>query len=103
MIKKISVEQAQPGMILAQEVVRDNGVLLCTKGTALTDKLLSMLKRLNFETVRIEVGSTESPAERAERLAREEAQLDHRFSRVASDPVLAALKQALLKRIRETG
>ena len=102
MIKKISVEQAKPGMTLAQEIVRDDGVLLCQKGAELTDTLLRMLERLNFETIQIEAGSTETPEERAERLAEEEAKITYRFSRVTSDPILAELKKALLERLGET-
>lgn len=101
MIKKILVEQAEPGMILAQEIVRDDGVLLCQKGAELTDTLLKMLERLNFETVQIEVGSTETPEERAERLAREETEITYRFSRVESDPILAELKRTLLEKLGE--
>ncbi|MEE9557553.1 MAG: hypothetical protein V3V76_09850 [Candidatus Adiutricales bacterium] len=101
MIKKILVEQAEPGMILAQEIVRDDGVLLCQKGAELTDTLLKMLERLNFETVQIEVGSTETPEERAERLAKEETEITYRFYRVESDPILAELKRTLLERLGE--
>jgi len=102
LIKKISLEQAQPGMILAQQVVREDGVLLCQKGTELTDGLLKMLERLNFETVQIETGATESPEEREARLAREEAALKARFVKVESDPILAELKRILLERLKES-
>jgi len=101
LIRKISLDQAQPGMILAQQVVRDDGVLLCQKGTELTDGLLKMLERLNYETIQIEAGVTETPAEREARLAREEAELNLRFARVESDPILAELKRVLLKRLKE--
>ncbi|MBW2092277.1 MAG: hypothetical protein JRI34_09180 [Deltaproteobacteria bacterium] len=103
MIKKIPLEQAQPGMILAQQVVRDDGVLLCQKGTELTEALLRMLERLNFETVQVEMGVTETPEELAARLAKEEAELKARFSRVESDPILAELKRVLLERLKESG
>jgi len=88
-------------MILAQKIVRDDGVLLCQKGAPLTEALLRLLKRLNFETLPIEVSSAESPEERAARLAGEEARLEARFVRVRSDPVLIELKKTLLKRLHE--
>lgn len=88
-------------MILAQEIVRDDGVLLCQKGAELTETLLKILDRLNFEIIQIEVGSTETPEERAERVAKEEEAINYRFSRVAADPILAKLKQALLDRLGE--
>jgi len=103
LIKKIPLEKAQPGMILAQQIIRDDGVLLCQKGSELTGSLLKMLERLNYETVQIEVGATETSEEQAARLAKEEAELQNRFVKVESDPVLAELKRVLLKRLKEAG
>jgi len=103
LIKKIPLEKAQPGMILAQQIIRDDGVLLCQKGSELTGSLLKMLERLNYETVQIEVGATETSEEQAARLAKEEAELQDRFVKVESDPVLAELKRVLLKRLKEAG
>jgi hypothetical protein len=100
MIKKIPLDEARPGMILAQQLQRDDGLLLCQKGAELTENLLRVLTRLGFETIQIEVGQTETPAEQAARLARDEAEIEARFVRVASDPILAELKRALIQRLR---
>ncbi len=88
-------------MILAQKMVRQDGVLLCQKGAELTEGLISMLKRLNFETIPIEEVSQESPEERAARIAGEVAALEQRFARVKSDPVLRALQAAFVRRLHE--
>jgi hypothetical protein len=87
-------------MILAQKIVREDGVLLAQQGAELTEGLLRMLERLNFETVPVQVQSTETPEEQAARLAKAEAELDERFSRVASDPILSKLKAAMLDMMR---
>jgi hypothetical protein len=100
-MKRIPLEQAQPGMILAQQLVRDDGVLLAQKGSELTEGLLRILARMNFETVAIEVVSEESPEEREDRIAQEAAEIESRFQRVAGDSILMALKQALLDRLHE--
>ena len=100
-MKRIPLEQAQPGMILAQKLVRQDGVLLAQKGAALNEPMLRLLERLNFDSVPVEVESTETPEERALRIADEEEKLRARFSRVESDPILAALKSALLARLHE--
>ncbi|MEW5725964.1 MAG: hypothetical protein AB1896_22845 [Thermodesulfobacteriota bacterium] len=100
-MKKIPLDQARPGMILAQKLVREDGVLLAQKGAALTEGLLRVLERLSYETVPVESGSTESPEERAARLAAQEAEIEVRFARVAADPVLVELKAALLARLRQ--
>ena len=96
---RIPLDRAKPGMILAEKLVREDGVLLAQKGAELTEVLLRMLERLNFETVPIQLVSQESPEERAERIARELEDLDFRFRRVGSDPILAELKRALKDRI----
>ena len=100
-MKRIPLEQARPGMILAQKLVREDGVLLAQKGAELSEPILRMLERLNFETVPIEVESTETPEERQARVALEEEKLQARFSRVESDPILTALKAALAERLHE--
>lgn len=100
-MKRIPLDKAVPGMVLAQKLVREDGVLLAREGAELTEGLLRMLERLNFETVPVEVVSEESPEEKSERAAKEEAALEARFVRVAGDPILAELKKALLHRIRE--
>ena len=88
-------------MILAQQIVREDGVLLAQKGAEITPPMLRMFQRLNFETVPIEVSSEETPEERQARIALEEEALDARFARVQDDPILAALKKALRLRLRE--
>ncbi|MBU2550693.1 MAG: hypothetical protein KKB20_19955 [Proteobacteria bacterium] len=100
-MKRIPLDQARPGMILAQKMVRDDGVLLCQKGTELTEALLRMLQRMNYETVPIEFVSSESPEEKQARLSKLEAELDARFVRVENDPILVELKNALLRKLRE--
>lgn len=99
-MKRIPLEQAEPGMILAQQLVRDDGVLLAKQGAELTEGLIRILGRMNFETVAIEVVSEESPEEQADRIAKETAEIEFRFQRVAGDPILRELKQALLDRLQ---
>ncbi|MFH1090870.1 MAG: hypothetical protein V1742_04795 [Pseudomonadota bacterium] len=100
-MKRIPIDQSAPGMILAQKIVREDGVLLCQQGAELTEPMLRMLRRLNFETLPITVQSTESPEERVSRLEREELEIEARFSRVSSDPILSELKKALVRRLHE--
>jgi coenzyme F420-reducing hydrogenase beta subunit len=98
-MKKILLENAAPGMILAQKILRDDGVLLAQKGAEITEPLIRMLSRMNFETVAVEEEETETPEERAERIDQEIEAIEKRFVRVAQDPVLAALKKALIQKL----
>lgn len=88
-------------MTLAQKIVREDGVLLCRKGSELSEAMLNMLRRMNYKTVPIETASSESPEERAARIEKEEAAIKARFSRVEPDPVLAELKKNLINRLHE--
>ncbi len=100
-MKRIPLDKAEPGMILAQKIVREDGVLLCQKGTELTDGVLRMLKRMSFETVPVEGAEEESPEEKAARIAKGTAAIEARFVRVGNDPVLSALKSTLIRRLSE--
>jgi len=98
-MKRIPLDKAEPGMILAQKIVREDGVLLCRKGSELSEAMLNMLRRMNYETVPIKTTSPESPEARAARIEKEEAALKARFSRAGADPVLAELKKTLINRL----
>lgn len=100
-MKRIPLDKAEPGMILAQKIVREDGLLLCRKGSELSEAMLNMLRRMNYETVPIETASPESPEERAARIEKEEAAMKARFSRAGPDPVLAELRKALITKLYE--
>lgn len=96
---RIPLDQAKPGMILAQQMVRADGVLLASKGAEITEPLLRILDRLGHETVPVEMGAVESPDDRLNRIKLEEQEIEIRFSRVQSDPILAELKKAVLAKL----
>ncbi|MDY6851464.1 MAG: hypothetical protein SV487_05220 [Thermodesulfobacteriota bacterium] len=98
-MKRIPLDKAEPGMILGQKIVREDGVLLCRKGSELSGAMLNMLRRMNYKTVPIETASSKSPEERAAQAEKEEAAIKARFSRAGPDPVLAELRKALITRL----
>lgn len=100
-MKRIPIEKATPGLFLAQKLERHDGVLLAKAGAQVTESLLKMLARMNIKHITIETETGLSPEERAQLLAQEEENLNRRFSRVDGDQVLAALKRAILKSIRD--
>ncbi len=99
-MKRISIEQAQPGQILAQKLQRGDGVLLAGQGAEVTEGLLRMLARMNIETIVIEEENRLSPEELEEIFQNRVAELDLRFERVADQPIMAALKSALIQRAK---
>jgi hypothetical protein len=94
--KRIAVDQAQPGQILAEELKRQDGVLLAGRGAEITEGLIRLLGRMNIDTVVIE---------EAERRTREDIQAEHQaelsrvervFRRAGDSAVLRALKKTLI-------
>jgi hypothetical protein len=99
-VKRISIEHAELGQILAQKIQRGDGVLLAGQGAEITENLLRMLSRLNIDTIVIEEENKLSPEELEEIFQKQAAELTARFVRVESLPLSAALKQAFLARAR---
>ncbi|MDR1043640.1 MAG: hypothetical protein LBP33_00760 [Candidatus Adiutrix sp.] len=99
-MKRISIEHAQPGQILAQKLTRSDGVLLAGQGAEVTEGLLRMLARMNIDSLVIEEEIKLSPEELEEICRNRVASLQVRFVRVEKLPVTAALKAALIGKAR---
>lgn len=101
-MNRLPLDRVRPGMVLAADVKRDDGVLLCGRGAPVTENLLKSLKRLGFETLAVDEGALELDAWRAERIARQTRAIERRFAKTASDPILAELKNALIRRLENS-
>lgn len=100
-MKRISIEHAKPGQVLAQKLQRNDGVLLAGQGAEVTEGLLRMLSRMNIDSIVIEEEIKLSPEELEETFQKRQEELTERFARVAGQPVLAALKAALIEKARQ--
>lgn len=100
-MKRISIESAQPGQILAQKLQRGDGVLLAGQGAEVTEGLLRMLGRMNIETIMIEEDNQMTPEELEEAFQKREAEVTRRFVRVEDMPIMAALKKALIGKAKK--
>jgi len=102
-MKRLPLDKLEPGMKLAQDVQRSDGMLLAGVGTELTASTISMIRRLvELPHIFIEGASFKSE-EAAEAWRQEELKrLVHRFSKTAGDPFLEKLKRLEAKRIMET-
>ncbi len=98
---KLTIDKLQEGMVLAQDVTRGDGVVLISAGRQVTGEVISLLHRLEVETVVLEGDLFASEEERVEHLRRQEQALDHRFSRVTDDPVLMGIRELLRHHLRE--
>ena len=100
-MKRISIDQAQPGQVLAQKLTRSDGVLLAGQGAEVTEGLLRMLSRMNIDSIVIEEEISLSPEEIEDIYQTRVSELNLRFSRVESQPPLASLKKALIGLARQ--
>jgi hypothetical protein len=95
-VKRIPIDKAVPGQILAEKLTRHDGVLLAGQGSEITEGLLRMMSRLNIETVVIEEEESRTAQEVEESFQELVVSLEARFVRVADSPVLMALKKTML-------
>jgi hypothetical protein len=95
-VKRVALDKAQPGQVLAEKLTRHDGVLLANQGSEVTEGLLRMLARQNVETIMIEEADGRSPEEVMAGYRSFLESLEARFVRVDGQPVLMALKKTMI-------
>ncbi|MDR1085230.1 MAG: hypothetical protein LBP22_10340 [Deltaproteobacteria bacterium] len=95
-MRRIALATAAPGQILAEKLTRHDGVLLANQGAEVTEGLLRMLARQNVETIMVEESDSRTPEEVMADYQRFRDDLDTRFVRADSQPVLMALKKTMI-------
>jgi hypothetical protein len=95
-VKRISIDKAAPGQILAEKLTRHDGVLLASQGSEITEGLLRMLTRMNIDTVAIEEQESRTAEEVSADFQSFTQQLEERFVRISPQSVLQALKKTIL-------
>ena len=98
---KVQVAKLVEGQVLAQDVSRDDGVVLMTKGREITPEVISLLERLQVDSVVVEGDAFASEEERQAYVAQAEEALRMRFSRVENDPLLMAIREILATKLRD--
>ena len=94
---RISIENAQPGMVVTEEVVNDKGMVLLPPGNSLSEVLISRLKKWNVQTIVIGEAGGAGAAPREEvfkaPLVNEafENHLEEKFKPVLDDPIMQDL------------
>ena len=93
-MQTIPLALATADMVLALDVKRsDNpdGPPICGKGMSLTDSLIERLKNLGIQSVTVEGHPVQIEGEKT--LDDLLADLEHRFRKVGSDPIMNKLKE----------
>jgi hypothetical protein len=96
---RVKVGKLKEGQVLAQDVTRGDGVVLMAKGREITPEVISLLDRLDVESVVVEGDSFTSEEERLAWLQRQEQALYTRFSRVENDPLLMGVRELFRRRL----
>lgn len=97
-MKRMVIEELLPGMILAKPVTNTNGLPIVAVGTTLDSFIIERLQRLELPSVYVE-GDLEGSGKSLTEL---EAELAHRFRRVAQDPVQQMILRTLRTHLRAT-
>ena len=98
-MQKIPLNLAKPGMRLAKAVLNEKGLVLCGEGVELNDALISRLSNLNINNITVEGHPVDTGAE--EKPLDEQLQdLEKRFEKVKSDPLMKMIKSIFEKQIR---
>ncbi len=99
-MQRIKVGQAGPDMIVAQPIETSGGQVLCSKGTKLTEGLISRLGKLDITHITVE-GHPVDDGRPVKTLADEMAEIDTRFRAVMDNKLMAALKMVVAKHIQK--
>jgi hypothetical protein len=102
---RIAITELVPGMVLAGELLDEEGRRLLSAGTVLTEKAIALLARRNIGHVVIqEDTSALDPAERERRRAELVARIERRFLHAQGHALMDALRAAVTAfRLRENG
>lgn len=96
-MKRVVIEELTPGMILAKPVTNNTGLVVLPAGAELDEATLSRLQRLGLASVYIEGEAGDASGKT---LAELEAELEHRFRRVITDPIQHQLREAIRLQLR---
>ena len=96
-MQRILLAQAEPGMILAKEILNPEGLVLCGAGTPLSEALIERLAGMEVVDVTVEGHPVNVEGEKT--LPEELQEIDLRFSRVEDIAPLMYLKKRIQARL----
>lgn len=89
-MKKLSITETEPGMVVARPVATSNGMVMVQPGAVLTAEIVSRLSNLGVDVIWVEGTSAD-----AKPLEAQLAELDHRFAGHEGDPLMMELKDVV--------
>lgn len=95
MAQWIPINQASAGMILAENLMRNNTVVLMQKGTALDDSVLARLKKLGIDGLTVEEQHAEGEMKELKR--EHVAVVEAKFRKHRDNPLMDAIRKSTLQ------
>ncbi len=95
-MKRTTLEDATPGMVLAKPVTNATGMTILPIGTVLDKDLIARLDRMNIGAVYIEGAASGTE----QTLDEQEHALEARFAKVGDDPVQQTIREAIRRHVR---
>ncbi len=96
-MKRVPLDEAEPGMVLAKPVTNQTGMTVLPAGTELDQDLLKRLDRMNLTAVYVEgvagAAGAKSPADL-------EQDLNRRFRKVTGDPTQVMIREAVRRHVQ---
>ena len=96
-MKKVPIQEALPGMVLAKPVTNASGLIVAAAGLPLDEALIAHLERMGKAAVYVDSAPGEEPSKSLEDLERE---LNARFRKVQGDPELTRIREAIRRHLR---
>jgi hypothetical protein len=93
-LSKTPVDQLEPGMRLTRQVLNENGMVLLSEDTELTEATIQKLKNMNIDGVYVK--GLSKPARPKEEVL---VELYKRFEKVEHEPYMDMLKKVLKEHI----
>lgn len=99
---EIPIDNAQPGMVVTEQVTNDKGMVLLPPGTVLNEILIARLKKWNVQSVVCQGAGAEAAAKENKEIfttpvidAALEKHLEEKFKPVMDDPIMALVYKSL--------
>ena len=96
-MRKISVQDANPGDVLSQPVINEKGMTLLPKGATLTIALVNRLRGWGIRDIEVEGDDPHAPPPKSIPELLDE--LDHRFRGREGNPLMMELKAIIREQI----
>lgn len=91
-MQRVDVNELKPSMVIAATIKDESGNIIFIKGTALTEKHITILKNRDVQKVSVEGHPLERETGSSEDL---EKKLDERFSTAGSHPAVLKIKDTI--------